>query len=130
MNLEIFAICDAAADYHTKTCIMGVFDVVWAKSAPASHPHLTVIARIRFTPSEQGNHKIKVLFIDADGKAIMQPLGSEFPVALAKNDRAKIGTFIFDINALTFPKFGEYRADLTADEHQLGAIPIYFEQSK
>jgi len=128
MKLEIFAICDAAADYRGKTCIMGTFDTVMAKDAPVAHRHLTIIAKLRFQPSDESIHKAAISFIDADGKPVMPPVVQDFPVHFGETQRSKVGNLILNINNLKLPRFGEYRVDLAVDGKPLGELPLYFVQ--
>jgi len=128
MKLEIFAICDAATDYHGKTCILGTFDTVFAKQAPAAHRHLTIIAKLRFQASDAAGHKASISFIDADGKPVMPPVVQDFPVHFGESQRSKVGNLILSINGLKLPRFGEYRVDLTVDGNPLGELPLYFVQ--
>ena len=38
VDIEIFTLCDAAADYQGRLNILGVFDTIFAPQMPASHP--------------------------------------------------------------------------------------------
>ena len=64
MKLEIFTLCDFAADYGGMVCITGAFDRIQAKEAPAPLRNCTVYARVRFEPIEESTHKIRISFID------------------------------------------------------------------
>ena len=74
MNVEIFALCDAANDSHGKLNLLGAFDSVWAKTVPAMHPACSVAVRLRFGQFETGEHRVAIHFIDEDGQMSMNPV--------------------------------------------------------
>lgn len=107
---------------------MGTFDTIMAQQAPATHQHLTIIAKIRFQPMDDSVHKATLSIIDADGKPIMPPVVQDFPVHFGETQRSKLGNLIFHINNLRLPEFGEYRVDLSIGGEPLGDLPLYFSQ--
>jgi len=54
MKLELFTLCDFAADYGGKLSVVGIFDTLGAKQVPAVHPQCAVAAKMRFEKIEEG----------------------------------------------------------------------------
>jgi hypothetical protein len=127
MKLELFTTCDAAADYNGKTCIMGTFDVVYSKTAPATHGYFSIVARIRFQQSEAGTHKAEVSLTDPDGKPLLPPAAKDLSV-LSKDIPSGVLSFIVNAANVKFTKFGEHKVTLNVDGQPLGELPLYFVQ--
>src|ERR1700679_427278 len=67
MEILTAVICDSAADYSGKLCLLGTFDTIFAHRFPAIHPHCAVALRIVFRPIDEGTHRFRIAFIDSDG---------------------------------------------------------------
>ena len=87
MDLEVFTLCDAAADYQGRLSILGIFDTIFAASLPALHPQCSVALRIRFSKVEEGKHNLVLHIVDNDGNMIIPPLNGDFGIQLPGNDR-------------------------------------------
>jgi hypothetical protein len=129
MKVEIFTLCDQASNQGDKLNIIGAFDSVSVKTVPAKHPHLFIVARVRFERSEQGTHKVTAMVIDEDGKIIGNFIGDDIPIGLPPNSDALRANFLVRINGFVLPKFGEFRVDLVIDGLQAAQIPLYVDQA-
>ena len=69
MEIESFLLCDCATDQQGKLTILGAFDTIRSNKMPALHPACTFVARIRFSKTEEGEHKIRINVTDEDGRA-------------------------------------------------------------
>lgn len=100
------------ADYANTTGegklnIMGIFDTIFAASAPVIHGQMQLVFRLRAQPADRGQAKgVEVRLLDADGRLIVQfgttlqlpddfPLNGEIPQ-------------IIGFNNLRFERFGDY----------------------
>src|SRR2546421_10148411 len=86
MKVEIFTLCDAATtDAGGKLNILGAFDPLAAKEAPATHPQCALAIKLRFERLEEGQRRIRISFVDSDGTSIMPTLDTNarflFPTA-------------------------------------------------
>ncbi len=81
MNIQVAVLCDAATDDNGKLNLLGSFDTIYAPQLPAVHPQCAVALRVTFTAGDEGQHKLALNFINADGRSIMPPI--EVPVAVA-----------------------------------------------
>ena len=67
MDIEVFAICDAATESGGKLNILGAFDSLYGSKLPIVHPHCSIALRIRYSKIEEGQHTIRINFVDEDG---------------------------------------------------------------
>lgn len=128
MDIEVFTLCDAAADYQGRLSILGIFDTVFAANLPAQHPQCAVALRIRFSKIEEGKHNLTLHLVDNDGKMLMPPLTGEFDVQLVGNDRQGAMNLILNLQGLSFNRYGEYAINLAIDSHELDSLPFWVKQ--
>src|SRR5471030_3420220 len=97
MNIQVAVLCDAATqDSSEKLNILGAFDTIFAPQMPAVHPQCAVALRVTFMSGDEGERKLKLNFVNADGRAIMPPI--EIPVAVALQDDVHFVTRNFIVN--------------------------------
>ena len=112
MNIQVAVLCDAATDDNGKLNLLGSFDTIYAPQLPAVHPQCAVALRVTFMSGDEGERKLKLNFVNADGRAIMPPI--EIPVTVALPDDAYFLTrnFIVNIQQLKFTEAGLYSVDI------------------
>jgi hypothetical protein len=125
MNIQVAVLCDAATDDNGKLNLLGAFDTIFAPQLPAVHPQCTVALRVTFMSGDEGDRKLKLNFVNADGKSIMPPI--EIPVAVVFPDDAHFVTrnFIVNIQGLKFPEAGVYSVDVRFNDKPHAAIPLW-----
>jgi hypothetical protein len=124
MNVQVAVLCDAATDDNGKLNLLGAFDTIYAQQLPAVHPQCAVALRVTFAADDEGQCKLKLNFINADGRAIMPAI--EVPVAVALPDDAHFLTrnFIVNIQQLKFAEAGLYSVDVRLDDKSHASIPL------
>jgi len=124
MNIQVAVLCDAATEDNGKLNLLGAFDTIFAPQLPAVHPQCAVALRVTFMSGDEGARKLKLNFVDADGKSIMPPI--EIPVAVALPEDAHFLTrnFIVNFQGLTFAEAGLYSVDVRLDDKSQGNIPL------
>jgi hypothetical protein len=124
MNIQVAVLCDAATEDNGKLNLLGAFDTIFAPQLPAVHPQCAVALRVTFMSGDEGARKLKLNFVDADGKSIMPPI--EIPVAVSLPDEALFLTrnFIVNIQQLKFAEEGLYSVDVRLDDKSQGNIPL------
>lgn len=124
MDIQIAALCDAATDSAGKLNILGTFDTINAPQMPAIHPQCSIALRIIFHKIEEGAHKLKLNFVDEDGKPVMPSI--EIPVDVAVPDDATFVSrnFIVNIQQLKFGQPGHYAIDIALDGRHEGSVPL------
>jgi hypothetical protein len=86
--------------------LLGAFDTIYAPQMPAVHPQCAVALRVTFMPGDEGTRKLKLNFINADGRAIMQGIEMPVPVALPDDAHFLTRNFIVNIQQLKFAEPG------------------------
>ena len=124
MNVQVAILCDAATDDNGKLNLLGAFDTIYAQQLPAVHPQCAVALRVTFTAGDEGQHKLTLTFINADGRPVMPAM--EIPVALALPEDVYFVTrnFVVNIQQLKFVEAGLYSVDVLLDGQSLASIPL------
>ncbi len=78
MKVEIFTLCDAATSHGGKLNILGSFDMIIIKQTPIVYPSCSVAIKLRIEKIEEGNKKLRISFVDADGKYILTGLYTSY----------------------------------------------------
>lgn len=126
-------LCDSAADYQGKLCVLGAFDSIYAGRFPAVHPHCALAVRLLFKPEEEGQHEMKITLIDSDGKSVLPegPNGQtggpviRFEVPEIPDDTFFLSrNFVLDLNGLPLPKAGQYSFDISIGSKIIARVPL------
>ena len=127
MELLTSVICDSASDYNGKLCILGAFDTVWSRKFPTQHPHCTLALRFLFRGSDVGDHKFKVVFVDADGKELLPsgPLKFSIQIANVPDEQYFLSrNLVVNMQGLPFPGPGQYAFDIQCNGEIISRIPL------
>jgi len=130
VKVEILNICDfASVDASGKLTIVGVFNGIWAKERPVVYGLCALVIRIRFDKLEEGLKKIKIAFVDADGKPVMPVIETQIQIRFVPWEPTTSAQLVTLISQLRFPNFGEYSIDLAIDGRQEASTPFYVHQA-
>jgi len=129
MEILTAVICDSAADYGGKLCLLGTFDTIFAHRFPAVHPHCALALRIVFrTGADEGTHRFRVAFIDSDGHDVLPSEGEprfEVKVAEIPDKSAFISrNFVINLQGLPLEKPSLYSFDVHMDDQIIARIPL------
>lgn len=130
MNIQLSVLCDAATDYGGKLNILGTFDTIVTNHLPAFHPQCSVALRIAFSKIEEGHHKVKMNFVDEDGKFVMPSIDMPVDVAIPSDANFLVRNFIINIQQLKFDNPGQYAIDVAIDGRQETSIPLFVRHKK
>jgi Family of unknown function (DUF6941) len=124
MNIQVSVLCDAATDDNGKLNLLGAFDTIYTQQLPAVHPQCSIALRVTFGHEDEGEHKLRLNFVDADGRSIMP--GIDIPVEVALPGDSHFGTrnFIVNIQQLKFDNPGLYATDILLDGRSQASIPL------
>lgn len=128
MNIQVAVVCDAAADYSGKLNILGAFDTIFASSFPATHPQCAVALPLVFQRIEEGSHKLRMNFVDADGRFVMPSIDIPVDVVFPSDTSDLVRNFIFNIQQLKFDSPGQYAIDIALDGRQEASILLRVQQ--
>ena len=124
MDIQIAILCDAATDTNGKLNILGTFDTIYTSQLPAVHPQCSIALRMTFSKVEEGTHKVKLNFVDEDGKLVMPSVDIPVDVAVPDDTIFISRNFIINIQQLKFDKPGQYAIDIAVDGRQETSIPL------
>lgn len=130
MQIEIFAICDAATDYGGRLNLLGAFEGLASPSLPLHRDRFSIAARIRCVASEAGKHAVSVEIQDPRGAPVVPAMPAQIAVKIPPG-RASVATnLVLNINGLRFHNFGEHQIVLSIDGERLASIPLIILQAK
>jgi hypothetical protein len=127
MNIQVAVLCDAATDDNNgKLNLLGAFDTIFAPQLPAVHPQCAVALRVTFHSTDEGNRKLKINFINADGHSIMPAKFPEIAVEIKLPEDTHFLTrnFIVNFQGLKFDEAGLYSVDVRFDNESRASIPL------
>jgi hypothetical protein len=125
MDIEAFVLCDAATQDGGKLNILGAFDTIGARQMPAVHPFCSIALRMRFFKHEQGNHPVRLTFVDADGNAVLPSLDANVQITIDPNLESVCANLVLNITGLKFPVPGPYSIDLSVDSKHEKSLPVF-----
>jgi hypothetical protein len=124
MEVQVSVLCDSAADYDGKLCVLGCFDTIFAQGFPATHPQCAVALRILFRREDEGAHSVRVNFIDEDGRSVIPPLETEIEVATPDEWLLSTHNLVLNLQQLRFALAGQYSVDVSMDGQIVARIPL------
>jgi len=128
MKVELFALCDFAADYGGKLNVVGMFDSIFARQMPAVHPHCCLAVKLRFEKIEEGAKKLRLSISDDDGKPVLPPIEIGITVAMPAEAHTNAIQVVANIGGMKVESFGEFSIDLAIDGRHEGSIPLFVRQ--
>ncbi len=124
MNIQIAVLCDAATDYNGKLNILGTFDTIITSQLPAVHPQCSIALRLAFSKIEEGSHKVKMNFVDEDGRLVMPSIDMPVDITIPNELNFLVRNFVINIQQLKFEKPGQYAIDVAIDGRHEKSIPL------
>lgn len=123
MQLEILTFCDAATEYGGRLNILGALDTLVVNMLPFRLPHSTLVVRMRAARIEEGDHAVRLMIIDADGRSLLNVDG-KISIRFASGASAAVN-LIVNAQNLEFKEVGEYALEVAVDGIQLGSSPLF-----
>jgi hypothetical protein len=125
MELQFAVTCDhALIDGNNKLSIIGIFDKIFAKQLPTTHPSFFFVAIIQAHRSEIGNHEIKINFVDQDGKEVIPTINQTTKI---EKDKLR-NNIMANFNNMKFLTPGTYSFDIVADNKHIGSVPLILQK--
>ena len=124
MDVEVFALCDAATDSGGKLNVLGAFDRINSRKFPLVHPHCAIALRVRFDRIEEGNHRVKISLIDEDGKSIIPGIDGNIGIKFPGEVQSVCANMVLNMNGLKFERAGQYSIELALDGRHEKSLPV------
>jgi hypothetical protein len=130
MKVEIFTLCDAATTSQAdgKLNILGSFDRLFAVQTPITYPLCALAVKVRFVQGEEGAKRLKLSFIDSDGRLVMPALDAQIIVQIPSGESSATIPICLIMQQIKLPHFGEYAMTLTIDGREEASVPLYVRQ--
>lgn len=127
MEILTACLCDSAADYNGKLCILGAFDTIQVRSLPAVHPACSIALRLLLKEADIGRHRIQLGLIGPDGQDIL-PSGKisiDFNVpGMPENSFFLSSNCVLNLQGLVLPAAAPYSFDVRVDGNILARVPL------
>ncbi len=124
MDIEVFALCDAATDYGGKLNLLGTFDTLAARQFPSFHPHCAVALRVRYGRSEEGHHRFRITIVDDDGRPLAPAVEGDLGLACPSHVPSIAANLVLNLNRLKFDRPGRYSVNLAIDGRHEKSLPL------
>lgn len=124
MDVQIAVLCDAAADYNGKLCVMGSFDTIMARQFPVVHPFCSLAVRMVFRDTDEGQRQLRVTLINEDGKSLLPKIEPKLDIRLPENMFFATTNLVFNLQGLRFEKPGQYSIDVMLEEKMIARVPL------
>jgi hypothetical protein len=128
MEVEIMTMCDAATEHAGKMNILGTFNSIYAHKFPCVHAFCSIAICLRFEKSENGEHSIRVLFVNEDGQDVIPPFEHRMDIHIPPNEPLAVARLIFQMQNLLFQQAGTYAINLEADGEERATLPFFVRQ--
>ncbi len=124
MDIQVAALCDSAADYNGKLCVLGAFDTIFTQSLPAMHPHCAIALRLCFKPEDDHKIKLRIALINADGADVIPPFEPVIEVPVPPEAFFITRNLVLNLQRLSFQEEGQYSVDIRAEGEILRRVPL------
>ena len=124
MIFQVAVLCDAATDDNGKLNLLGAFDTIYTQQLPAVHPQCSIALRITFSQEDEGQHQLRLNFVDADGRSIMPPIDIPVQVTLPGDSHFGTRNFIVNIQQIQFAQPGLFSIDVSMNGQPQASIPL------
>jgi hypothetical protein len=124
MEVQISTLCDSAADYNGKLCIIGTFDTILSHNFPFSHPQCSIALRLLFRDDDEGTLPLKINIIDEDGKPLVPPIETVMEINIPPDASFFTRNVVFNLQHLKFERAGFYSIDVTVSGRSVTSIPF------
>jgi hypothetical protein len=125
MTVQIATLCDSAADYNGKLCLMGAFDTLCSREFPVVHPQCSLALRFTFGQTEAGRHAFVVRCLDPDGSECLPPFEPMVDVAFP-SDFVPFVTrnLVLNLQRVKFDRAGLFRWEVYHQGALVMVIPL------
>ena len=125
MQLLLATLCDSAADYNGKLCVLGAFDTLCAPQFPVVHPQCSLAVRLLFSPRDVGQHQMSIQLLDEAGKPVMPAFTPIIDVGFPPGAVPFVTrNLVLNLQRLRFEDPGVYLFHIALDGSEIIALPL------
>jgi hypothetical protein len=121
------------ADYSNvsregKLNILGIFDTIYSRKFPTTHPHMQLVIRFEADAEEAGTtRQVEVQFLGADGKGLFR-LPAAMTVQRGEGGEAVRADHILTLTNVSFEQAGRYAFRIVVDGRVEATVPLRVEE--
>jgi hypothetical protein len=125
VQILLATICDFAADYQGKLCILGSFDTLCAREFPVTHPQCSFALRLCFDPEDRDQVDLSIRALGPEDENIMPPFPASIEAAFPPGSPPFITrNIVLNLQRVKFDKPGLYRFIVERDEEEIASVPL------
>jgi hypothetical protein len=125
MQLLLATLCDSAADYQGKLCVLGAFDTLCAPQFPVVHPQCSLAVRLLFDPADRGRRELAIRLQDEELNEIMPAFTPVMDVTFPQGSIPFVTrNLVLNLQRLRFERPGVYRFHISMDGSPLVGVPL------
>ncbi len=130
MNIDFAFLCDHA-EAGDKLHALGIgFDTIYAREAPAVHPHFCLVAQLRTSVAEAGEKQMSVRLIDPDGADVIQPMSGGLTAGRPpQGSMEQVTRMVLGFNNTRFARFGPYSLHVVVQGQEMVRLPLRIAQA-
>ena len=127
MQILAACLCDFAADYQGKLCILGAFDTIATAKVPSVHPTCAIAIRFLSRAGDEGPHQIRLALIDPDGRDLLPSGAIKIDFTLAPPADPTFFTshnVVLNLQGITLNAYAIYSFDIYFDGEIAVRVPL------
>ncbi len=124
MDVDFAFLADYAAESGGKLNALGVgIDRLLAETLPATHPVMTLAARIRYSSAEAGDKQLSVRIVDADGGNVIPPIDRSLSLGVPEG-LTGTAQIVIQLHGVRFEAFGQYAIQLAVGGQSIANLDL------
>jgi len=130
MDVTLALLADGAnVSREGKLNLLGVFDTIFARSFPTTHPQMQLVLRFEAEASEAGGRReVEVRFVAADGRVVFRLPGAVMVQQHhGAGDRVRMDQILM-LNNVQLEAPGRYHFQVVLDGQVAAVVPLQVEQ--
>ena len=128
MDVTLALLADGAnVSREGKLNVFGIFDTIFARAFPTTHPQMQLVLRFEADADEGGRRDVEVQFVTADGRVLFRLPGAVSVQQRVAGDRTRID-HILSLNNVQLEHAGRYRFNVVVDGELAAVVPLQVEQ--
>jgi hypothetical protein len=88
------------------------------------HPQCALALRFCFFADDDGEHKLMIRFLNADGQPVTPPIEPRINVQVGADVSFMTRNMIINLQGLGFPQAGEYALQIACNGRSLAEVPM------
>ncbi len=125
VQILLATICDFAADYQGKLCILGSFDTLCAREFPVTHPQCSFALRLCFDPEDKASTQLSIRALGPEDEDIMPPFPASIDTTFPPGSPPFITrNIVLNLQRVKFDKPGLYRFIVEREGDEIAAVPL------